>query len=208
MQASIRFVVFFACLMLPLFALAQEPDSIRVQPASDSVRLQTRGGFDITTDSLTQKPVVEPLPHTPAKAAFYSAVLPGLGQAYNGNAWKIPIIYAGFTYVVYAVDNYNQLYSQNLRNLEIIQSDPTINEINNQDEGFYRSRADRYRRERDFSIILGCVLYGLNIVEAYVDAHLQTFDLSEDISMKVQPTLIPSPYGTANAGLKVSISLP
>lgn len=199
MQASIRFVVFFACLMLPLFAMAQEPDS---------VRLETSGGLDITTDSLMAEPVVEPLPRSPAKAAFYSAVLPGLGQAYNGSAWKIPIIYAGLTYVVYAVDNYNQLYSLNIRNQEVIETDPAINEINNQDAEFYRSRADRYRRERDFSIILGCVLYGLNIVEAYADAHLQTFDLSEDISMKVRPTLIPSPYGTANAGLKVSISLP
>lgn len=199
MQACPRPILFFAWLLFPLYTLAQQPDS---------TTLETRGGLEITTDKLATQSVVPPVPRVPAKAAFYSAVLPGLGQAYNGSGWKIPIIYAGLTYVVYAVDDYNQLYSENLRNLEIIQSDPAINEINNQDEGFYRNRADRYRRERDFSIILGCVVYGLNIVEAYVDAHLQSFDLSEDISLNVRPTLIPSPYGTANAGLKVSLSLP
>jgi hypothetical protein len=196
MPAQRSLIVCIFCCLLPLLASAQDPvDSSRVQLSGPTA------GNDTLITVLKQAP-------DPAKAAFYSAVLPGLGQAYNGSAWKIPLIYSGIAYVIYAVDNYNQLYSENLKSLRLLQNDPSLGEINQRNAEYYQRVTDRYRRDRDFSIIMGGVVYGLNIVEAYVDAHLQSFDLSEDLSLHVRPSLVPSPFGTPAAGLKVSLSIP
>lgn len=144
----------------------------------------------------------------PRKSAFLSTILPGMGQVYNGALWKVPIIYAGGVVFISMV-NFNQLrYSESLKNLRTIRYEPGTPIEDNRDEAYYQRAVDYYRRNRDFTIILGVAFYGLQIVEAYVDAHLQTFDLDEELSLRVRPALIPDPSGSMLAGIRITYTFP
>ena len=144
--------------------------------------------------------------HSPKKATIYSAILPGLGQAYNKKYWKIPIIYAGFGTLGYFIHwnngNYKtmkQAYS------DFTDDDPETSsyldlegaeyydltkepDITNFKTALSRQQ-DYYRRNRDLLIISTAVFYGLNIIDASVDAHFFDFDISEDLSMNWQPSM-------------------
>lgn len=124
----------------------------------------------------------------PRKASIMSAILPGLGQAYNKKYWKIPIIYAGFGGLGYwfmvnqAQYNY---YSKNLR--ADSDGDPnTVNETRWSDEELLTQKV-AYRKKRDVAAIGLIILYIFNVVDANVDAHLKTFDVSDDLSLQVRP---------------------
>ncbi|MDT0676119.1 DUF5683 domain-containing protein [Autumnicola musiva] len=120
----------------------------------------------------------------PAKAAFYSAILPGLGQAYNGQYWKIPIAYIGLGIGVYFYINnddqynrYRDAYKDRLAGRE--------------DEFLGRISTDRlinaqefYQRNKEISILVTAGIYILNIIDANVTAHLQQFNVNEDLSFK------------------------
>ena len=144
--------------------------------------------------------------HSPKKATLYSTFLPGLGQAYNKKYWKIPLIYAGFGTIGYFIhwnnDNYKimrQAYSdltdgndetRSYEDLEAAQyydlDNPT--DFNNFKTGLDKQRS-YYRRNRDLLIISIVGFYGLNIIDASVDAHLYDFDISEDLTFNWQPTM-------------------
>jgi hypothetical protein len=120
----------------------------------------------------------------PAKAAFYSAILPGLGQAYNGRYWKIPLVYAGIgTGVYFYINNdkqwnrYRDAYKARLagRKDEF--------EVEIATEALIRAQ-EFYRRNKEISILVIAGFYVLNIIDANVDAHLQQFNVSEDLSLK------------------------
>jgi len=129
-------------------------------------------------------------PHSPRKAAIYSAILPGLGQAYNKKYWKIGVIVAGTGALIYSLNFSQGFYrtykselvkrQQNLGGLNpelVLYSDANLNEL----QSFYR-------RNRDLSIIGMFLLYALNIVDANVDGHLFDFNVSEDLSLKISPS--------------------
>jgi TM2 domain-containing membrane protein YozV len=146
----------------------------------------------------------------PIKAALLSAALPGLGQIYNKSYWKVPIVYGSlmtFGYLVHFFD-YNYI---KYRNAFLAENDGNPNTINPY-EGDRRissrlfDRVEFYRRNRDYMMILTAGFYLLNIVEAHVDAHLQTFDLSDDISMNIRPGIITTPY-TNQIGLSINFTL-
>ena len=144
--------------------------------------------------------------HSPRKATLYSAILPGLGQAYNKKYWKIPIIYAGFGTIGYFIrwnngyyHTYKQAYSDLTDGDENTNShldldasqyynldDPT--DYNNFKTGLSKQQ-EYYRRNRDLLIISMFGFYGLNIIDASVDAHLFNFDISDDLSFNWQPTM-------------------
>ncbi|WP_372651907.1 DUF5683 domain-containing protein [Draconibacterium sp.] len=150
--------------------------------------------------------------HSPKKATLYSTFLPGLGQAYNKKYWKIPLIYAGFGTIGYFIhwnnDNYKimrQAYADltdgpgpygpedptnSYMDLEATQyydlNNPTY--YNNFKTGLDKQRS-YYRRNRDLLIISIIGFYGLNIIDASVDAHLYDFDISEDLTFNWQPTM-------------------
>ena len=120
----------------------------------------------------------------PAKAAFYSAILPGLGQAYNGRYWKIPIAYAGLGGGVYFYINndkewnrYRDAYKDRLAGRE----DEFGDRIST--EALVRAQ-EFYRRNKEISLLVIAGVYVLNIIDANVDAHLQQFNVSEDLSLK------------------------
>ena len=133
---------------------------------------------------------------SPGRAAMLSATLPGLGQAYNGAYWKIPIIYAGFGAVAYAV-NFNNTEYQVFRKAYLAKVDGnpnTIDEYPLYSDAALKRAMDYYRRNLELSYILGVALYLLNILDANVQAHLMDFDVSEDLSMRIEPQLAPLPY--------------
>ncbi|MBL7926481.1 MAG: hypothetical protein JNK61_06170 [Bacteroidia bacterium] len=129
--------------------------------------------------------------HSPSKAALRSAILPGLGQAYNNKYWKIPVIYAGAAtlgYFIYFNNNQYQRYKEAY--IYRLDNDPsTIDEFEQlglQPEDI-KAQKDYWRRNRDLCIIGMGALYTLNIIDAYVDAHLFYFNVAEKISMQVTP---------------------
>lgn len=144
--------------------------------------------------------------HSPRKATIYSAILPGLGQAYNKKYWKIPVIYAGFATMGYFIywnnDNY-QIMKQAYN--DFTDDNPDTNSHLNLDGAqFYdltresdaqsfrtnvQRQQDYYRRNRDLLIISIIGFYGLNLIDASVDAHFFDFDISEDLTMNWQPVM-------------------
>ena len=143
--------------------------------------------------------------HSPKKAAWMSALLPGLGQIYNDKIWKVPIIYgaAGVVYYFYDMnaglyDEYQQAYRDfNNGKIEEYKGYDKAEEL--------KSAKDYYRRNRDLNIILFGVIYLANILDASVDAHLYNFDVSRDLSIKVQPTQINREFGQPIPAVSCSI---
>ena len=133
----------------------------------------------------------DPFPnHSPAKASIYSAVLPGLGQAYNKQYWKIPLIYSGAIAIGYFINFNHQQYVNFRRELfALIDIDPTTNPTTDVSEAVLRRGTDEWRRNRDLLYFLAGVVYMLNIVDAHVSAHLKSFDIDESISMKIEPSI-------------------
>jgi hypothetical protein len=138
----------------------------------------------------------------PAKAAFYSAVLPGLGQAYNKSYWKIPLVYATGAVIGYFIYDNNNKYQRFASAYRIrLDDDPSTEDAyvnvynysptlpNNQGTNNLRRSRDFFRKYRDLDIILAVVAYGLNVMEAHVDAHLKGFDVSDDLSLQLTPGL-------------------
>lgn len=120
----------------------------------------------------------------PSRAAFYSAILPGLGQAFNGSYWKIPIAYGGLGIGVYFYINndnefnrYRDAYKDRLAG--------RVDEFEGRitDDGLIRAQRF-YRRNKEISILVITGIYALNIIDANVEAHLQQFNVSEDLTLR------------------------
>ena len=135
----------------------------------------------VVQDSLLAQNEYDPL--APSKAAFYSAVVPGLGQAYNKKYWKIPIIYAGIGTGIY-------FYNQNTKDYNRFRDAYKRRLAGFEDDEFQGISTDRLidaqrtaSRNRDVSIIVSIAFYLLNIIDANVDAHLRQYNISDDLSL-------------------------
>lgn len=191
---------------LPL--CAQETDGVTLQKG-DSIQVAKGGNYIKIQD--TVQVAYDPL--RPARAAFYSAVVPGLGQAYNKKYWKIPIAYAGMAAGVYFYirndkdyDRFRNAYKRRLAGFTddeffgegeepVISNDRLINAQQNA------------QKNKDVSIIVTVGFYLLNIIDANVDAHLQQYNISEDLSMKPNFELDPINNRQTNYGLTFTYSL-
>ena len=167
------------------------------------------------TDSLTaDMPGIESFTSMskldPDKAALYSAVFPGMGQIYNQQYWKLPIIYGGFIMIGHYINQNNNFYNE-FRNAWTIANEngdqlPTDHPLNGFTKDALQRNAERFRRDRDLLIIVGVAAYILNIVDAHVAAHLAEFDINEDLSIapRYQDQ---SMYTQRNIGLSLVINL-
>ena len=136
--------------------------------------------------------------HSPRKAAIRSAIIPGLGQIYNKKYWKVPIVW-GALGVTGSVFIYNLTTYRDLRLAVQVRTDmmpPTLDSSRqhlvdpiymNIDMNALRSYRDEYRRNIDYTVLVFILLWGLNVVDAAVDAHLKSFDVSPDLSFKIKP---------------------
>jgi len=128
--------------------------------------------------------------HNPKKATIYSAVLPGLGQAYNKKYWKIPIIYGAMGTLTYMAVENNKKYKIYREAYQFRTDDKT--ETVDDFVGLYNDEnlkilREAYRRDFEFMCVLTIVSYLVNIIDASVDAHLFEFDVSDDLSLRFEP---------------------
>lgn len=123
------------------------------------------------------------------KASIMSAVLPGLGQIYNRKYWKAPVIYAGLGGLGYFFYINNTRYNTYRNGLLYAVQNGDVAVVNGQAYTTSQLQTQKlyYRKFRDFAVIGMAVLYVLNIIDANVDAHLKTFDVSDDLSLHVDP---------------------
>ena len=141
----------------------------------------------------------------PQRAMWLALVFPGAGQIYNRKFWKLPIVYGGFMGCIYAMTWNNMMYKDySQAYLDIMDNDPMTasynkflhlgRQITDQNKDRYkevfRKRKDKYRRWRDMSFFIMVGIYAVSVIDAYVDAELSVFDISHDLSLKVQPTVI------------------
>ncbi|WP_406684745.1 DUF5683 domain-containing protein [Seonamhaeicola sp. MEBiC1930] len=147
---------------------------------------------EIVVDSIVERKPINPL--SPAKAAFYSAVLPGLGQAYNKKYWKIPIVYAALgTGVYFYITNnneYNRYRDAYKRRLAGFTDDEFYFDSNGNQLTSPRVTTDRleeaqdfYSRNKEISLLVTLGIYALNIIDANVDAHLLQYNVDENLSL-------------------------
>jgi hypothetical protein len=131
--------------------------------------------------------------YSPRKALLYAAILPGLGQAYNKKYWKLPLVYGGFYFIGYYVNEYNNLYTE-YKGYLFDNLEAGLGENGQHPElGFtttqIRTAVDKTRRERDLMIILMGGMYLLQMVDAHVDAHLKEFDVNPNLQVSIEPSL-------------------
>lgn len=149
-------------------------------------------------------------PHSPTKASVYSAVLPGLGQAYNKKYWKIPIVYAGFGVITYFVISNSAEYKKFKEAYNYVASSDSTG-IDNDYVGKYDEQQlldgkNFYRRNMELSYIIGGLWYILNIIDASVDAHFFDYDVSEDLTIGIDPVMhIRHDDRRAVSGLKLTL---
>ena len=147
------------------------------------------------------------------RAMWLALVLPGAGQIYNRKYWKLPIIYGGFVGCAYAMSLNNQMYHDySQAYLDIMDDDPNTQSYNQflhlgaqidasnieRYKEIFRKRKDRYRRWRDMSMFVMIGVYAFSVIDAYVDASLSEFDISDDLSLRVEPTVINNNQRTRN----------
>lgn len=131
----------------------------------------------------------------PKKAALYSAIIPGSGQLYNRQYWKIPVIYAGMGACAYFLIDNSTNYRR-YRTAFVNRSNPLAQqtELNRSAQDLVTLR-DFYKKNLDLTVLLTVVGYTLQSLDALTFAHLNNFDISKDISMQVSPVLIPGGVG-------------
>ncbi len=200
-------LIFSVFLLSPLAAQIDTTDTQMPGKQKRSEVEEFRGGT-ISGEQVKEQPESPYFTElrSPKKAAIMSALLPGLGQAYNKKYWKIPIQYAGFAVAGwYLNDNLTNIQRYRTAFLAETDGDPaTVN-----DTGFNRNQLeqlmDQYTEWRDLSYIAFGIIYILGIVDASVDAHLFYFDVSEDISMNIRPHW--SPLLFSAPGLSLTLKL-
>lgn len=209
-----------------------QPDSLLIltdravqapHPQDDSLREKTDSILTATSSDSFLAPSALFKP-TPRKAVIYSALFPGLGQIYNRKYWKLPILYGGFVGFTYAITWNNGYYRDYLGAYQDIMDDnpetnrwhtmlPYGQDPETADIAWFtdvlQQRKDYYRYYRDLSIIGTVALYLLAMVDAYVDAQLFDFDMSPDLSMRVEPVILkegsPGYPGNSSYGVQWSI---
>jgi len=181
--------------------------------------------IQLSEKQLNIKPKFKP---DPKRAVIYSAIFPGLGQMYNRKYWKLPIIYGGFLGLSYGItwngqyygdykDAYSGIVAEDFRSdanfnkwKDMAPSRMRTQNISDSDalwlRGQFKRKKDVYRRNRDLCIIGAIGVYALCMIDAYVDAHLFDFDISPDLSLKVEPAVMP-PTAVSNrsVGLQCSV---
>jgi hypothetical protein len=194
------------CFLAHSYAFAQKKES---NPArTDTAKVAVR-----KTPAIKDSARIE-IEAMPRRAALKSAMLPGLGQIYNKRWWKVPLVYGGFVGIG-LVFEFNQRYYQIfLKEAQFRQENPGKKEnplyAPYTTEGII-SIKDSYRRNRDLSVLGGLGFYAINVIDAYVDAKFFRFDISDDLSVKLSPSLNQGPIHASGVspvlGVKLKITL-
>ncbi len=142
-------------------------------------------------------------PLAPTKAAFYSTIVPGLGQAYNKKYWKIPLVYAALGTGIYFISTNNSKYLEFRNAYKRRLEGYTDDNLRYLDDSRLIDGQRYYQRNRDLSILITAAIYILNIVDANVDAHLMQFNVNDKLTVK--PEIYPSGFDyKQNVGLTLN----
>ena len=183
--------------LVPLAGQAQSRgmDSIPPAPPADTLKKKV-------SDTAHHKPRSEA-----SKAALRSAILPGLGQAYNKKYWKIPIVYAALAIPTYTFFNNKEWYDKcryaysikyyndtaTVTQLPTDGIDPRLKSLSTESTKLYRNE---FRKNMDYSVLAFLLLWGLQVADAAVDAHLHSFNVTEDLSLRIKPYYQPAGRAT------------
>lgn len=135
---------------------------------------------EVQTDSVAST-YIDPL--RPAKAAFYSAVIPGLGQAYNKSYWKIPLVYGAIGTSMYFYQDNNKKYEKYRDAYKSRLAGNTDDEYSYLDDNRLIAAQRFHKKNREYSLMFAIGFYILNIVEANIDAHLKQFNVNDNLSI-------------------------
>lgn len=213
------------------FAISSDTDNLLIEDQvtdsllADSLQKQLSVIVDDNTSLKVKKDWNKWQPN-PKRALWLALVFPGGGQIYNRKYWKLPLIYGGFMGCLYAMNWNNNMYKDySQAYLDIMDNDPGTASYNDymhfgeqitdakidRYKQIFKSRKDKYRRWRDLSFFVMVGVYALSVIDAYVDAELSVFDISKDLSLKVEPTIMNSssssnPLQSGALGLNCSLN--
>lgn len=214
---STLLIILMAVGASPLYASDMMPadtviitDSAKIMMKADSAAISQMAMQDTIhlkkRDWSTWRPDIK-------RAMWLAIVFPGGGQIYNRKYWKLPIVYGGFIGCYYAIRWNNMMYKDySQAYLDLMDDNPetqsynqfmhfgtVITEANRSTyENKFKRRKDYYRRYRDLSAFIMIGVYALSVIDAYVDASLSEFDISDDLSMRVSPTVIADRKASTN----------
>jgi len=198
-------LLLFSFLWLQLgFSQEEEKKENEKQPQqiqeADSLA-QNMKGKGVTFEEVTKQENINPL--APSKAAFYSAILPGLGQIYNKRYWKAPIVWGamGTGIYVYSYNNTEYRRARNAfkRRLAGFEDDEFF-DLNGDGVGpdvsseALQSAQENTQRDRDLALVITIALYALNIIDANVDSHLKQYNVSDDLAVDFNPVIDINPF--------------
>lgn len=187
--------------------------------------------FSVPKDSLKISVSQQKKVYSPKKASIYAALFPGLGQVYNEKYWKLPIIYGGYAGLIYVLGWNNNQYKDFFDGYRTISKYETVEQMSKADKDYlnnlfrypylnlnnYPSQfnslktllkggKDFYRRSRDMSVIFIAALHVLSIIDASVDANLSDFDISDSLSMHIEPMPMNFGIGPQVIGFNVAFN--
>ncbi|MEO6253654.1 MAG: DUF5683 domain-containing protein [Ferruginibacter sp.] len=200
------FTIFlFTSLLFVCTDIFAQNDTLRISSTKRPAKSKKLGtGIFSRTDTT--------MPYSPRRATYRSAILPGWGQATNKKYWKIPIVYAALgvtTYIFFHnVRQYNEAKNAYLNAIDLNPANDSLipqpyYTIKDQPERIKTFR-NQVRQNVDYSVLFFILFWGLNVVDATVDAHLKTFDVSDDLSLQIRPGY--SPLANTN-GISIVLNI-
>jgi hypothetical protein len=197
---------------------AQVPDSLRVMrdttaPAPSEKIPVLSDTTQVNDTTIVHTPagpdtVVKKKVFSPRQATIRSAIIPGWGQVYNKKYWKVPLVYGAIGFPMYLFFDNKKWYNKTKYALTIVANnrqgnadsmarvDPKLQAfVLAGEQGSLLNYRNEFRRDMDYSILFTLLMYGLNIVDATVDAHLKGFDVGEDLTFKIKPSLLGTTMG-------------
>jgi Family of unknown function (DUF5683) len=198
------------------------PDTTKLPVMPDSVLNKKDSIYMGKTKTTAEKDSLKKAnKHNPQKATLYSTILPGAGQVYNKKYWKVPIVYAAVGIPAYAYFYNKNWYNKcqyaltvcvNLATNGSVPQDSLakvapelVPFVKTNDQNGIITNRDSFRKNEDYSVLFFLLFYGLNIVDATVDAQLKDFNVNNDLSFKIKPMFMPGPY--MSAGFTVAFNL-
>lgn len=235
MTYMLKAVITCIMLVMGIQSLKAEEGQDSLTAATDSITVEIYKADSIVSELTTAKDsaAIKKIKRDwntwtpdPKRAMWLAIVLPGAGQIYNRKYWKLPIVYGGFVGCIYAMRWNNQMYRDySQAYMDLMDDNPdtqsynqflhlgnTITEDNKaRYENLFKRRKDYYRKYRDLSIFALIGVYALSVIDAYVDASLSQFDISKDLSLRIEPSVINNhsslnPVKSSSFGVQCSLN--
>jgi hypothetical protein len=200
------FILIVFASVISFKSIAQKDSATKVNNGKEILLDTLKPQKDSVATALAKKDSTLKAKHIPQKATRHSAIIPGWGQAYNKQYWKIPIVYGALAIPTSLFIYNNKWYQKTKDAYEILVNggdtsaiDPKLKGLSPETLQYYRND---FRKNRDYSTIFFFLVWGLNVVDATVSAHLKDFDVSNDLTMHIQPD-----YNISTRSPSLSIAL-